>query len=195
MLQEVVGTLLVAFSAWFMLKVTSLPELYHHISNKRGIPVKSLRRLEKYGLKAVKLRLDKQYFESCLDLGLYPPKFKLKDTKLSSFHDDKEIHLAVVREQLKAVHADLRNVQNIYSKNLKEIAHELSLVERTCLNSMLNKFYKEKTRETQEQHKGKLLKLWSSKVHRSPNCIINLSRRELSVHENVTLCILVSNTT
>ena len=61
---------IIAIAAIWFKKTTSLPKLYHGISNKRDIPVSTLKAFEKQGRKLIKLGLDVKYFKSCLDLKL-----------------------------------------------------------------------------------------------------------------------------
>ena len=64
---------------------TSLPKLYHSISKKRGIPVSLLRKNERLGLKVVKLKLDVNYFETCLDLKICSRFLKFKTPNLNIY--------------------------------------------------------------------------------------------------------------
>ena len=81
-----------ACASWFMLIKSSLPDLYFTLSSKRGIPIKTCRLLEKCGLKVTKLRLDIDFFETCLKLDLCPPKFKLRDAKVNTVVLNKKIN-------------------------------------------------------------------------------------------------------
>ena len=70
--------LLAISTVWILKCFTSLPKLYHSISKKRGIPVNLFRKNERLGLKVVKLKLDVNYFETCLDKTLILVLMSLK---------------------------------------------------------------------------------------------------------------------
>ena len=77
--------LLAISTVWILKCFTSLPKLYHSISKKRGIPVSLFRKNERLGLKVVKLKLDVNYFETCLDLKICPRFLKFKPPNLSVY--------------------------------------------------------------------------------------------------------------
>ena len=130
-------SLLVAFTSLFIASKSSLPQLYHHVCNKRGIPVKTFRHLEKCGLKVSKLKLDVQYFETCLSLDLCPPKYRLKDAKVSELALSTQLHRVVVEDALNNIRKELNKAKTVYSKFMLDINARLSIVERTSLNSLL----------------------------------------------------------
>ena len=61
-----------AVATVWILKISFLPKLYHALSSKRDVTIKLQRKLEKLGLKLVKLNLDVKYFETCIDLDICP---------------------------------------------------------------------------------------------------------------------------
>ena len=86
----------------------TIPKIYFRISNKRGIPVSTLRGLEKQGRKLVKLGQDVKYFETCLDISLCPEVLKFKILTLNYDKNGKNLHQAVVRKKLKEVSREKR---------------------------------------------------------------------------------------
>ena len=176
-------SLLLAFTSIFISYKSSLPELYYHVCKKRGIPVKTLRHLEKCGVRMSKLKLDVQYFETCLNLDLCPPKFRLKDAKVTEKALSSQIHRVVVEDALKNVCKDLQKAKSLYSKLLNDINSCLSLVERTSLNSLLCNRFRKEERIIRDRHRKKLFNLWSRQSKYSPDCITNISSKQLTVQE------------
>ena len=181
------ASLLLAFSSFFIAYKSSLPQLYHHVSKKRGIPVKSFRQLEKYGLKVSKLKLDVHYFETCLNLELCPPKYKLKDAKVTEKSLSAQLHRIVVEDDLNNVRKQLVKAKSLYSKLLKDLNSCVSFVERTSLNSLLCNRFRNEENVILERHRKKLFNLWSRQSKFSPDCITNISSRALSVQEHNAL--------
>ena len=135
--------MLAVAAIWFS-KTTSLPKIYYKISNKRGIPVSTLRAFEKQGHKLVKLRLDVKYLEACLDLNLCLEFLKFKPPNLNVYGDgtNRELFKVVVKEKVKEVDR-IKKAAEVRFNNLKKIIlSQLSFMERTCLISLLNKKFK-----------------------------------------------------
>ena len=131
------ASLLIAFTSLFIACKSSLPELYYNVCKKRGISVKKFRHLEKCGLKVSKLKLDVNYFETCLNLDLCPPKYKLKDAKITERSLSNQLHRVVVEDALNNIRKQLEKAKTVYGMLLKNMNECLSLVERTSLNSLL----------------------------------------------------------
>jgi len=68
--------------------------------SKRGVPVKDLKQIEKFGQKVVKLKLDVKYFELCTDLSLCPEFLKFRPPKLKVYEDSNDFHRIVVLRKL-----------------------------------------------------------------------------------------------
>ena len=85
---------------WYK-KTISLPKLYFSISSNRGIRVKDLRLIEKFGQKIVKLRLDIKYFEICSNLNLCSEFLKFRPQKLKVYNDSNDFHRVIVLKKLK----------------------------------------------------------------------------------------------
>ena len=61
--------------------------------------------------------------------------------------------------------------------------NRLSLVERTCLRILLNQYNNREIDTINIRHQKKLFNLWHTQVRMSPECIKNISHRQLKVHE------------
>ena len=116
-----IASLLIAFTSLFIACKSSLPELYFNVCKKRGIPVKKFRHLEKCGLKVSKLKLDVNYFETCLNLDLCPPKYKLKDAKITEKALSSQLHRVVVEDALNNVRKQWEKAKTVYSMALKDM--------------------------------------------------------------------------
>ena len=175
---------LVAFCALFILNKSSLPQIYHYINgNKRGVTLQDLRNLEKLGLKVRKLHLDIKYLQSCVDLDLVPATLKLDNEKLKSFGKTERLHQAFVNERLLIVQENLNKTNAVYQHGRQQIFQKISLTERTCLQSLLNKHYVEEQDKIRERHGKKLLNLWRKQGRKSPDCVVNISHKKLTAHE------------
>ena len=181
------ASILIAFTSLFITWKPSLPHLYYHVCKKRGIQVKTFRHLEKCGLKVSKLKLDVHYFETCLNLDLCPPKYKLKDTKVAEKALSTQLHRVVVEDALNNIQKQLGKAKTVYYTLLKEMDECLSLVERTSLNSLLCNRFRREEKVILERHRKKLFNLWSQQSKFSPDCITNISSRKLTVQEQNAL--------
>ena len=177
------ASLLIAFTSLFIACKSSLPELYYNVCKKRGISVKKFRHLEKCGLKVSKLKLDVNYFETCLNLDLCPPKYKLKDAKITERSLSNQLHRVVVEDALNNIRKQLEKAKTVYGMLLKNMNECLSLVERTSLNSLLCDRYRKEEKVILERHRKKLFNLWSRQSKFSPDCITNISSKKLTVQE------------
>ena len=122
---------------WFTngLKLTSLPKLYYRLSNKRRIPIKKLRLLEKNAIKYARRQLDVQFLEYCFDLGLCPETFKFKIPNV--FKSNKEFYDVALRKQTDAAKYE-ESVAEDNFRNMKcEIFPKLTLFEKTLLMKLL----------------------------------------------------------
>ena len=170
-------------AAIWLLKTTSLPKLYFKISNKRGILVSTLRALEKQGKKLVKLRLDVKYFETCLDLDLYPEFLKLKITNLNFSKNRKDVYQTVVRNKLKEINQEKQTAEAEFTKQKQAIFSKLSFLEKICLISLLDQEFKKIATPQIKTHQKKLFNLWKKDSDKCPDCIFNLSEKKLTLHE------------
>ena len=179
--------MLLFFIKLLLSKFTSLVQYYHFLNNKRGIPIKLLRSLEKSGLKVRKLCVDVKYLESCVELELCPPSLKVKDTKITLSPNADKYHLASVKDHLQVLKTKLVEANRSYCVARNDLCNNLSLTERTCLNSLLTAFYDKQLVKINERHKKKMFNLWREAGRKAPDCVINISNKELTVHERNAL--------
>ena len=97
----------VLLAVW-VIKASSLPKLYHRLQDRRDVAVSHFRKLEKAGLKVTKLVLDLKYFESCLELGIYPKFLKFKPPNLPAYQNTKNILRKVLSNQINCVNKELK---------------------------------------------------------------------------------------
>ena len=162
---------------WFK-KATSLPKLYHGTSNKKGIPVSTLRAFEKPGRKQVKLGLDVKYFQSCLDLKLCPEFLKFKPPNLSVYRNGKDLYQVVVSKKLKEINKNKR-VTEIRFNNLKKYTlTKLSFWEKTCIISLLEKEFQRIGTPHIMTHEKILRILLKKQAERRPDCIANYNKKD-----------------
>ena len=167
--------------------VISLPKLYHGISNKKGIPVSTLRAFEKRGHKLVKLGLDVKYLENCADLNICPEFFKFKSPKLNVYKDGRDLYRTIVRKKLKEIDKDKRIAQTRFNNQKKHTLSQLSFLEKTCLISLLNKEFRRVFAPHILMHERKLFNLWKKQTDKCPDCVKNFSKKKLNIQEQNAL--------
>ena len=149
------AAMLLSFTALFMLKISSLPELYHYVANKRGIRLKDLRSMEKLGLKVRKLHLDVKYSESCLDLGILPSALRMDNVRIQEYKNNLRLNEIILKERLSSTRKKLAEKNVLYLAEYKRIMSSLSLVERTSLQSPLAEYYDKEMEVVNNRHHKK----------------------------------------
>ena len=173
-------------SLWYK-KSTSLPQLYFAISNRRSVTVKDLRQIEKLGYKVLKLRLDVKYLETCSNLNLCPDFLKFKPPKLKVYQNLSDLHQIIVRKKINEVKKELAKVEKQYTEK-KVILKQLGIVEKLSLLSLLTEKFQSAANSIITTHRQKQLRLWLRQRQKSPECIINLSRKKkLTIPEEDSL--------
>ena len=167
---------------WYS-KSTTLPQLYFKLSSRRDVEVRDLRRLEKTGLKVSKLQLDLGYFERCLELGVCPPFLRFKPPNVKAYKDVKFVYEKAVKNEIKLVNQELKKVKSLHKTLMSRVADKVSLLEKLTLVNKWNLFFKKEAEFHLKRQNNKLRRLWLSERCRSPDCLINLSKKELSVTE------------
>ena len=130
----------------------------------------------------VKLGLDVKYFETCLDLSLCPEFLKFKIPSLNCDKNGKYLYLTVVRKKHKKVNREKRIAEARFRTPRDEILNNPSFSEKTCPISLLNQEFKRFAHPRILTHKKKLFNLWKNQAVYCPNCIVNLSKKKLSLH-------------
>ena len=165
----------------------SLPKLYHRLSNSRGIEVRSLRKLERYGLSLTKITLDIEFFKNCQELGVCPKFMKFNPPKLKVYQEPKKFYNEVVSHQIKILEKEKKTKVSRYNKLKSAICCKVGILDEMTLMGSLTKFFNKKADSIQDDHKRKLLALWKTERTRSPDCLMNLSHHDLSVTEENVL--------
>jgi hypothetical protein len=183
---EIYTLLLCILTQWY-LKVTSLPTLYYELSNRRGIEINKFKRLEKLAYKVTKWKLDIQYFEDCQYLKICPEFLKFKAPRLKVYNDSTGIYGQVVREQISVLQRELQAIRRRYDLLKTEIVTELSYLEKSVYLTLLNRSIKQSCERVLTNHEKKLRALWKVERFKSPDCLMNLSNRTLTVIEEDAL--------
>ena len=172
---------------WLSAIYHSLPKLYYSISSKRGVPVRKCRRLESLAIKVAKKVLDINYWNRCLDLGICPKFLTFKPPKVKQYRHVRDIYQNVVQKGLRIAREELLEAKKAYRVVYKDIMVKLTVLEKGILMKLLNEKVKSETEKFTVIHNKKLLNLWMSSRPRSPECLKNLSKKNLTVEEQSVL--------
>ena len=174
---------------WFIngLKLTSLPQLHYGLSSKRGIPIKQLRKFEKTAIKYARRQLDVHYLEYCFDLGLCPQKFKFKLPKDTAYNNTKEFYDVALRKQTDEARRDESTAEENFLDFKFDIFSKLTLFEKTLYMKLLVARVANASEKVIHKHSQKLQLLWRKQRPSSPDCLVNLSSRQLTIEEQEAL--------
>ena len=165
----------------------TLPSFYYELFSRRGIPVSTLRKLEKSVLKTEKRRLDVEFWQRCVELGLCPEFLKFKPPRNKLYDRVEEIYEFVVKKSLMETKKELDELE----ENHKSIKHDVSVKitdkELEKLEHRIKYEVEKKMNDAKATHNRKLLRLWIKQRPRSPDCLINLSQRILTIEEKNVL--------
>ena len=175
---------LLSIATIWLKKTYSLPKLYFSLNSKRNIPVKELRQLERLGQKVGKLRLDVKYFEQCRSLQICPEFLKFKVPKLEVYRSSNNLFQIVLNKKLKELRKELKINERKYTLQKAKIFSKLSLIEKTCLISLLTEEFNNRAKTVIKTHHKKLLNLWKKQKNTSSDCIKNFSKRNLNILED-----------
>ena len=118
-----------------------------------------------------------------MELDLFPRKFKVNDPKLKDKALSSQVQRVVLEDALTKAARELRDAQYVYSVLIKDVNLQLSLAEIISLNALLCKRYDQQEKNARARHRKKLFNLWSRQSKFSPDCITNLSSKELTLQE------------
>lgn len=174
---------------WFIngLNLTSLPRLYYRLSNKRRIPVKKLRDLEKKAVKYARRQLDVHYLEYCFDLGICPETFRFKIPNDTAYKKNKEFYDVALQKQTEEAKYEKSLAENQFLNIKMEIFSKLTLFEKTLLMKLLVAQVARVSEKVIVKHSRKLQLLWRKQRPKSPDCLLNLSSRILTMEEEDAL--------
>ena len=172
---------------WYY-KCKTLPKLYFQLSKKRNIPVNEFRDYERAINSFAKLQLDIQYFKDCEFLEILPKFLRVKTPKLKVYdaiHSD--IRTTVLRKQVALLSKELHTKRIILQSKKKKFQQTLSCLEYYSLISKVNAYVVKASQTTNKHHQIKLMTLWKSQRRSTPNCLINISHRILTIKEEEAL--------
>ena len=149
--------------------------------------MKDFRRLERTGLQVSKLKLDLIYFQKCLELEICPQFLKFRPPNLSAYKDIKKWYQKAVKNQISVIDRKLKDKKSSYSTLLERITGKVSVLEKAVLINGWSIFFKKETEKVVQTHDKKLKNLWILERCRSPDCLINLSKKELTGSEENVL--------
>ena len=96
-----------------------------------------LRKNERLGLKVVKLKLDVNYFETCLDLKICPRFLKFKTPNLNIYKKPDYLFQLVLSEKLKEANRKPRIAESRFRSVKQHILSEVTFIEKHCLIALL----------------------------------------------------------
>ena len=172
---------MISLLLWFTKTKGNLPAFYHDLSRKQNIAVKDFRNLEKLGFKCVKWNLDIAYFENCEKLKLFPKFLQFKVPRLSAYKDLTSIRKEVLKNQINVLKKEESSIRRRYLKVRYELQARLSFLQFSGLMLKLNDHIKKELEPVQNRHNEKLVKLWYDQRNKSPDCLINKSKRKLNI--------------
>ena len=88
-----------------------------------------------------------------------------------------------MKNQISVVNRELKEKKSVYKSLLGRIHRKVSILEKTTLMHQLASYFQSEAERVTKRHYAKLKKLWITERCRSPKCLINLSKRKLSVTE------------
>ena len=179
--------LLWLLSLWYLKSTFSLSQLYFKINNRKGVAVKLFRKYEDLSYKLAKKRLDKEFFCTCLDLEMCPRFLKFKPPRLKAYANTKIMYQQAVRQQLVVVDSELDVKRKQWTYVRKTLYDNLNILERRCLEKLLETYLNKKLCVDKDRINKKLKKLWDSSKSPSPDCLLNLSSKKLGVCEQNVL--------
>ena len=130
-----------------------------------------------------KLQFDLKYFQRCLDLGLYPPFLRFKPPKLRAYDDVNKVLNQVVINQIKTVKDEQRCEEKKLRNLISTIGLQLTYIEKVSLILLLKKANEKAALEIVKRHEKKLYNLWRASRPRTPDSLMNLSSRKLTLEE------------
>ena len=83
--------LAIGFVLLIQLRIYDVPNYYYKLSNRSKIPVNNFRKFEKLVYRLGKLKLDKKYFENCIELNVVPKFLRFKIPGLSTLQKSKHV--------------------------------------------------------------------------------------------------------
>ena len=139
-------------------------------------------------LKLAGLKLDLQYFDKCYELNLIPDYLKFKPPKLEVLKNSDSFYKQALFEQKKDVLKRLRECKSEYQNSVNNLRSSIGLMQfRVLVSVITSRTVKSRVIEKKKRHNVKLYQLWKRQRPSVPNCVINMSRKQLNVSEENAL--------
>ena len=135
----------------------------------------------------MKRNLDVLYWERCIDLELCPNFLKFRPPRLKQYRNVQQMYKNVVEESLAMAKDDLYYAEQHFHKLKEDIDGHLGCMDRAVLSSLLNKEYRSVASDLLKIHNDKLIRLWKTQKPKCPNCVVNLSKKVLSLEDESVL--------
>ena len=163
-----------------------LPVFYHQLLSKKEVPTNILRKLEKSVLKTEKKKLDVIFLQRCLDLSVCPQFAKFKHAN-RILYDNGNTHEDVLKKTLIETKRELETLNQLHTNVKESVCLMLDDEEREKLEYLMRNEVEKQMKKVKATHDCKLVKLWLRQRSESPDCIVNLSKRTLTVEEKNVL--------
>ena len=175
---------------WYFNTFSNLPigKIYHSIAKKGVTSMENLRQFEKVTIKLSDHKLHLQYFDKCLELNLIPNFLKFKPPNLEIYQNPNIYYRKALIEQKKNVASKLREVKHEHDNLMCTLASQLSVFQfRLLMYCMKTQVLQKTETKKARTHNAKLYKLWKEQRPSTPDCIVNLSTKQLSLSEHNAL--------
>ena len=100
------------------------------------------RKNEHLGLKVVKLKLNVNYFETCLDLKICPRLLKFKPPNLNVYKKPDYLFQSVLSKKLQKTNGELRIAKSRFRSVKQQILSEVTFIEKQSLIALSTRFFK-----------------------------------------------------
>ena len=107
----------------------------------------------------MKLKLDVNYFETCLDLKICLRFLKFKPPNLSVYKKPDYLFQSVLSKKLKETNRKLRIAESRFRSVKQHILSEVTFIEKQCLIALLTRFFKSSAQQILAIHNKKLINL------------------------------------
>ena len=175
---------------WFIKCNKNLPvgKLYHRIAQKGVVSKDTLRQFEKLVSKLASYQQHLKYFDRCIEMNLIPEFIKFKPPDLEVYQDPNIFYKKVLHEQRRLVSITTKEIRAEYYVLLNILRTKLNTFDFRLLLLLLNEnVVKKLLIEKINTHNKKLYALWNNQRPQTPECIINLSNKDLTLSERHAL--------
>ena len=175
---------------WYssILKKTSVGKFLNKLSSSRGINIKVLRKFEKTLCRIATTKLDIRFLDRCEELGVVPKFLKFKAPELEAYGNINQFYRKALSEQKCIEKQKLKTTRREYLVLYDTVERSLSLCELKMLIHLINEQKgKKTTRDKETRHRSKLYNMWINQRPAVPDCIVNLSKYQLSLSERNAL--------